>query len=62
MNSTTAKPVDAINLVMIPSVDQDRSIEFYERALGFEQRRTSRSAASTGGSRCIRPAAAPGLP
>ncbi len=38
MNSTTAKPVDAINLVMIPSVDQDRSIEFYERALGFEKR------------------------
>lgn len=38
MSTTSAKPVDAITLVMIPSPDQDRSIEFYERALGFEKR------------------------
>jgi catechol 2,3-dioxygenase-like lactoylglutathione lyase family enzyme len=35
--STTASRIQQINLVMIPSSDQDRSIEFYEK-LGFEKR------------------------
>lgn len=35
--STTASRIGEINLVMLPSTDQDRSIEFYE-ALGFEKR------------------------
>ena len=35
--STTASRIGEINLVMIPSTDQDRSIEFYE-TLGFEKR------------------------
>ena len=35
---TTTSRIDTINLVMIPSSDQDRSIEFYEQALGFEKR------------------------
>jgi catechol 2,3-dioxygenase-like lactoylglutathione lyase family enzyme len=35
---TTTSRIDTINLVMIPSADQDKSIEFYERALGFEKR------------------------
>ena len=35
--STTTTRIGAINLVMIPSPDQDRSIEFYE-SLGFEKR------------------------
>jgi predicted enzyme related to lactoylglutathione lyase len=35
--STTATGIGTINLVMIPSTDQDRAIEFYE-ALGFEKR------------------------
>jgi catechol 2,3-dioxygenase-like lactoylglutathione lyase family enzyme len=35
--STTASRISQINLVMIPSTDQDRSIEFYE-VLGFEKR------------------------
>lgn len=34
---TTASRIGQINLVIIPSTDQDRSIEFYE-ALGFEKR------------------------
>jgi predicted enzyme related to lactoylglutathione lyase len=34
---TTASRIGAVNLVIIPSTDQDRSIEFYE-ALGFEKR------------------------
>jgi catechol 2,3-dioxygenase-like lactoylglutathione lyase family enzyme len=34
---TTASRIGGINLVMVPSSDQDRSIEFYE-ALGFEKR------------------------
>ncbi len=34
---TTASQINEINLVMIPSPDQDRSIEFYE-SLGFEKR------------------------
>jgi catechol 2,3-dioxygenase-like lactoylglutathione lyase family enzyme len=36
--ATTASRISTINLVMIPSTDQDRSIEFYEGALGFEKR------------------------
>jgi catechol 2,3-dioxygenase-like lactoylglutathione lyase family enzyme len=35
--STTTSHITEINLVMIPSTDQDRSIEFYE-SLGFEKR------------------------
>jgi len=31
-------PDGQINLVMIPSTDQDRSIEFYAQTLGFEKR------------------------
>ncbi len=34
---TTAIRINQINLVMVPSTDQDRSVEFYE-ALGFEKR------------------------
>ena len=36
--TTTASKIGGINLVMIPSPDQDRSIEFYVGALGFEKR------------------------
>jgi predicted enzyme related to lactoylglutathione lyase len=36
MPATTSR-ISTINLVMIPSSDQDRSIEFYE-SLGFEKR------------------------
>ncbi len=36
--SATSNRIGEISLVMIPSTDQDRSIEFYERALGFEKR------------------------
>jgi predicted enzyme related to lactoylglutathione lyase len=36
--STSTSRISQINLVIIPSVDQDKSIEFYERALGFEKR------------------------
>ncbi|MEA2218560.1 MAG: hypothetical protein QOJ35_1186 [Solirubrobacteraceae bacterium] len=35
--STTTSRISTINLVIIPSVDQDRAIEFYE-GLGFEKR------------------------
>jgi catechol 2,3-dioxygenase-like lactoylglutathione lyase family enzyme len=35
--STTKTRIGEINLVMIPSPDQDRAIEFYE-SLGFEKR------------------------
>lgn len=35
--STTASRIGQINLVVIPSTDQDRSVLFYE-ALGFEKR------------------------
>ena len=35
--ATTATHIGEISLVIIPSSDQDRSIEFYER-LGFEKR------------------------
>jgi len=34
----TATRISEINLVMIPSADQDKSIEFYVEALGFEKR------------------------
>ena len=34
---TTATGIREVNLVMIPSADQDRAIEFYEK-LGFEKR------------------------
>ena len=36
--STTTSRISTINLVTIPSSDQDRSIEFYEQTLGFEKR------------------------
>ncbi len=36
--TTTANRISEINLVMIPSTDQDRSIEFYVKELGFEKR------------------------
>jgi predicted enzyme related to lactoylglutathione lyase len=35
--STTASGISTIGLVIIPSTDQDKAIEFYE-ALGFEKR------------------------
>jgi catechol 2,3-dioxygenase-like lactoylglutathione lyase family enzyme len=35
---TTTSRIGGISLVMIPSHDQDKSIEFYEGALGFEKR------------------------
>ena len=36
--TTTASRISQINLVIIPSTGQDRSITFYEDALGFEKR------------------------
>jgi catechol 2,3-dioxygenase-like lactoylglutathione lyase family enzyme len=36
--ATTATRINGINLVMVPSNDQDRSIDFYVNALGFEKR------------------------
>ena len=36
--STTASRIGQISLVVVPSNDQDRSIEFYEKSLGFEKR------------------------
>jgi predicted enzyme related to lactoylglutathione lyase len=36
--STTASRISQISLVIVPATDQDRSIEFYEGALGFEKR------------------------
>ena len=36
--SATQIRVNAINLVVVASTDQDRSIEFYEQVLGFEKR------------------------
>jgi catechol 2,3-dioxygenase-like lactoylglutathione lyase family enzyme len=36
--TTTASGLTTIGLVMIPSTDQDRSIEFYVGSLGFEKR------------------------
>jgi catechol 2,3-dioxygenase-like lactoylglutathione lyase family enzyme len=35
--TTTTSGIQAIGLVMVPTSDQDRSIEFYER-IGFEKR------------------------
>ncbi len=35
--TTTTTGLQAISLVMVPTTDQDRSIEFYER-IGFEKR------------------------
>jgi catechol 2,3-dioxygenase-like lactoylglutathione lyase family enzyme len=35
---TTASRISQINLVIVPSSDQDRSITFYEETLGFEKR------------------------
>jgi len=36
--TTTATRIRGLNLVCVPTVDQDRTIEFYEK-LGFEKRR-----------------------
>jgi predicted enzyme related to lactoylglutathione lyase len=36
--TTTASGIGAIGLVIIPSTDQDRSVEFYVQDLGFEKR------------------------
>jgi predicted enzyme related to lactoylglutathione lyase len=36
--ATTTSRIGAIGLVIVPSTDQDRSIDFYERALGYEKR------------------------
>jgi catechol 2,3-dioxygenase-like lactoylglutathione lyase family enzyme len=36
--STTVSRISTINLVMVPATDADRSIEFYEKHLGFEKR------------------------
>ncbi len=36
--STTSSMIGGINLVMVPSGDQDRSVEFYVETLGFEKR------------------------
>ena len=36
--STTTTRIRSIDLVIVPSSDQDRSIEFYESVLGFEKR------------------------
>jgi catechol 2,3-dioxygenase-like lactoylglutathione lyase family enzyme len=35
--TTTTTGIQAISLVMVPTADQDRSIEFYEK-IGFEKR------------------------
>src|SRR4051812_718605 len=35
---TTTSHIDTIGLVIVPSTDQDRSIQFYVDALGFEKR------------------------
>jgi predicted enzyme related to lactoylglutathione lyase len=36
--SATTSRIGSISLVVVPSVDQDKSIEFYEQHLGFEKR------------------------
>ena len=36
--STKTTGIDRINLVIVPTTDQDRSIEFYTGTLGFEKR------------------------
>ena len=38
MSTTTASGISEICLVIIPSSDQDKAIEFYVDALGFEKR------------------------
>jgi catechol 2,3-dioxygenase-like lactoylglutathione lyase family enzyme len=38
MSTTTKSGIDTINLVTIPSTDQDKAIAFYEDILGFEKR------------------------
>src|SRR3954462_5692199 len=35
---TTTSHIDTIGLVIVPATDQDRSIQFYVDALGFEKR------------------------
>ncbi len=37
MATTTSTGIQSIGLVMVPTADQDRSIEFYEK-IGFEKR------------------------
>ena len=37
MATTTSTGIQSISLVMVPTADQDRSIEFYEK-IGFEKR------------------------
>jgi predicted enzyme related to lactoylglutathione lyase len=36
--TTTASGIGAIGVVIIPSTDQDRSVEFYVQDIGFEKR------------------------
>ena len=36
--SATKSRLSTINLIVVASTDQDRSIEFYEQILGFEKR------------------------
>jgi catechol 2,3-dioxygenase-like lactoylglutathione lyase family enzyme len=36
--SATTSRIGSISLVVVPSADQDKSIEFYEQRLGFEKR------------------------
>lgn len=36
--TASATRISEIGLVIVPSADQDRSIEFYEQKLGFEKR------------------------
>jgi catechol 2,3-dioxygenase-like lactoylglutathione lyase family enzyme len=43
--TTTASRLSTINRVIVPSIDQDRAIDFYVGVLGFEKR----AAASTAG-------------
>jgi catechol 2,3-dioxygenase-like lactoylglutathione lyase family enzyme len=38
VTATTASRIGQINLVMLPTPDQDRAIEFYVGTLGFEKR------------------------
>ena len=47
--------------MIIPVADVDGQIDFYVEKLGFESASTSRSAASTGGSRSAPPGARPRL-
>jgi catechol 2,3-dioxygenase-like lactoylglutathione lyase family enzyme len=38
MSSTTTSGITRLNLVIVPTADQDRSIAFYVDVLGFEKR------------------------